>query len=53
MIGIDPVEVIAGELPTRQRRLVERWAEWHQQELLDDWNRLQQGRAPVPIEPLG
>ena len=52
VIGIDPVEVIAGALPTRQRRLVEAWAELHQQELLDDWNRLQHGRAPVPIAPL-
>lgn len=52
MIRIDPVDVIAGSLPTRQRRLVEAWAELHQQELLDDWTRLQQGRAPVPIDPL-
>ena len=52
VVGIDPVEVMAGGLPTRQRRLVEAWAELHQQELLDDWSRLQHGRAPVPIEPL-
>lgn len=52
VIRIDPVDVIAGSLPTRQRRLVEAWAELHQQELLDDWTRLQQGRAPVPIDPL-
>ena len=51
-ISIEPVDVIAGSLPTRQRRLVEAWAELHQRELLDDWNRLQQGRSPVPIEPL-
>jgi hypothetical protein len=52
VISIEPVDVIAGSLPTRQRRLVEAWAELHQQELLDDWNRLQQGQAPVPIDPL-
>ena len=52
VISIEPVEVIAGSLPLRQRRLVEAWAELHQGELLDDWNRLQQGQAPVPIEPL-
>ena len=52
VISIEPVDVIAGSLPTRQRRLVEAWAELHQRELLDDWNRLQQGRPPVPIEPL-
>lgn len=36
VIGIDPVELIAGYLPTRQRRLVEAWAELHQRGLLDD-----------------
>ena len=52
VISIQPVDVIAGALPTRQRRLVEAWAELHQQELLDDWSRLQHGQAPVPIDPL-
>ena len=52
VVSIEPVDVIAGSLPTRQRRLVEAWAELHQQELLDDWKRLQQGQAPVPIDPL-
>ena len=52
VVSINPVDVIAGSLPTRQRRLVEAWAELHQRELLDDWNRLQQGQPPVPIEPL-
>ena len=52
VVSMDPVDVIAGSLPTRQRRLVEAWAELHQRELLDDWNRLQQGQPPMPIEPL-
>ncbi len=52
VISIDPVEVIAGSLPTRQRRLVEAWAELHQPELIEAWNRLQHGQAPVPIQPL-
>jgi hypothetical protein len=49
---IDPVEMIAGGLPARQRRFVEAWAELHQQELLVDWDRLQGGEKPLPIEPL-
>jgi uncharacterized protein DUF4160 len=52
VFGVDPVELIAGELPTRQRRLVEAWAELHQPELLDDWNRLQAGQPARPIDPL-
>lgn len=52
IFSIDPVELIAGSLPRRQQRLVEAWAELHQAELADDWNRLQMGQRPVPIEPL-
>jgi hypothetical protein len=50
--GIDPVDLIAGGLPKRQQRMVEAWAELHQQELLDDWQRLQAGQVPRPIAPL-
>ena len=49
---IDSLELLAGSLPKRQQRLVEAWAELHQQELLRDWERLQTGNAPLPIAPL-
>ncbi len=52
IFSIDPVEMIAGSFPARQRRLVEAWAELHQSELRVDWQRLQEGRKPTPIEPL-
>jgi hypothetical protein len=52
IFSIDPVELIAGSLPTRQRRFVEAWAELHQAELRADWQRLQDGQKPLPIEPL-
>lgn len=52
ILGIDPVEIISGSLPRRQQRLVEAWAELHQAELTADWDRLQAGRAPFPIDPL-
>ena len=52
VFAVRPVELIAGELPTRQRRLVEAWAELHEEELLADWRRLQTGQRPEPIEPL-
>ena len=48
----DPVELIAGSLPRRQRRLVEAWAELHQEELEMDWQRLQSGQMPLQIDPL-
>jgi hypothetical protein len=52
IFSIDPVEVIAGSLARRQQRLVEAWAELHQDELSADWTSLQEGRLPQPIEPL-
>ncbi len=52
IFGIDPIELIAGSLPRRQQRLVEAWAELHQTELMKDWQRLQAGKTPTPIDPL-
>lgn len=52
VIGVDEVELLAGELPRRQLRLVFAWAELHQQELLSAWDLLQSGQLPFKIEPL-
>ena len=52
IFSLDPVELIAGGVPRRQRRLVEAWAELHQEELLADWALLQAGELPSPIDPL-
>jgi hypothetical protein len=52
IFSLQPVELIAGELSRRQRRLVEGWAELHESELLADWQRLQDGQKPLPIAPL-
>ena len=50
--AVDTIELIAGQLPRRQHRLVEAWAELHQRELLADWERLQSGQMPFKIDPL-
>lgn len=52
IFSIDPVELMEGSMPRRQIRLVEAWAELHQDELIGDWQRLQSGQRPLPIEPL-
>ena len=52
IFGVEPVELLAGTFPRRQRRLVEAWAELHQDELRQDWARLQAGKKPTPIDPL-
>lgn len=49
---IEPVQLIGGALQTRQQRLVEAWAELHQDELQRDWELLQSGQRPQPIDPL-
>ena len=52
VFGIDPIEIISGTLSRRQQRMVEAWAEVHQDELLADWERLQTGQTSLPIAPL-
>lgn len=42
--GVDPVVQLAGALPRRQQRLIEAWAELHQDELLANWELAQQNR---------
>ena len=50
--AFDTIELLAGSLPRPQQRFVEAWAELHQEELLANWERLQQGRSPSRIDPL-
>jgi hypothetical protein len=52
VLAVDTIEALAGQLPRRQQRLLEAWAELHQQELLDAWHVLQAGGLPGRIEPL-
>ena len=49
---IGKIERLAGTLPRRQERRVLAWAELHQEELLSNWQTLQQGRPAIKIEPL-
>ena len=50
--SMEPIELIAGYLPKKQQRLVEAWAELHKEELMKDWELLDQGSKPLPIDPL-
>jgi len=52
VFALDTLEVLGGELPKAQQRLVEAWAEIHRDELQQDWDLLQSGQPPVKIEPL-
>lgn len=50
--GIAPIVQLAGALPLRQQRLVEAWAELHEEELKANWLLVQQGRPPQKIKGL-
>ena len=52
VFSLEEISVMAGDLPHRQERMVLEWAELHGEELLRDWELLQGGSAPLPIEPL-
>lgn len=45
-------QVIKGEMPSRIVKLVAEWAELHQDELMQNWQRLLQGEEAEKIEPL-
>ena len=51
-VGIDPIVILNGQLPRRAVSMVIEWAAIHQQELMDNWKRLEVNRTTVRIEPL-
>ena len=50
--SFDPVELIAGSLPGKQRHLVEGWAELRTDELKGNWDLLMADTNPKKIDPL-
>jgi len=51
-IGIEPIEILQGELPSRAASMVFEWAALHQRELLWNWNRLHNEQPGERIRPL-
>ena len=49
---IDDGDILAGELPRKQLRLVQAWIELHRDELMADWALAAAGEAPYKIDPL-
>ena len=43
---------ITGSLPRRALKLVYEWLDMHEEELLDNWERLTNSKPAVKIEPL-
>jgi len=51
-IQIEPLGLLRGDLPPRVLAFVVEWGRIHQEELLDNWRRLQASEAPRRIAPL-
>ena len=51
-VAIETGEVLAGDLPVKQLRLVQAWLLIHQEELIADWALSIDGEQPFKIEPL-
>ncbi|MCB9078479.1 MAG: DUF4160 domain-containing protein [Anaerolineaceae bacterium] len=47
---INPPGLLEGSLPRRQLRLILAWAELYQDELEENWQRVQDGRFPHKIQ---
>ena len=52
LVGIAPVEVLAGGLPRRALGLAFEWATMHQRELTDNWQRAREHAPLQRIAPL-
>ncbi len=51
-IRIDDGEVLAGEIPRKQLRLVQAWIELHREEHMADRDLAVSGENPYAIDPL-
>ena len=51
-VDIRTCEMMEGQLPRRQTKLVLAWAELHQEDLLADWALVMNGEEPFRIPPL-
>ena len=52
VIGLDPIQILGGRLPTRARNLVLEWASLHQEELRMNWQRAQRHEPLDRVAPL-
>lgn len=52
VLKIPAGEVLEGDFPSRQMKLVQAWIELHQDDLMADWHLASTGQTPFKIEPL-
>jgi hypothetical protein len=51
-VDIRTCEVLDGDPPKRQTRLIMAWTELHQEELMANWDLVMNGEEPFKIQPL-
>lgn len=51
-IRTDTLELLVGDLPRGELRIVLAWAEMHASELQDNWRRARAGETLLEVEPL-
>lgn len=52
VVRIAPLALLTGKLPPRALALVVEWATLHQDEILENWRRMEQDHAPEGIAGL-
>jgi len=52
IFNIETSEMIEGDLPKKQQKLVSAWMEIHHDELIADWELAVVGETPYKIDPL-
>lgn len=52
VFSIETAEMIEGDLPRKQQKLVSAWMEIHKEELIANWELAITGEQPYKIEPL-
>jgi hypothetical protein len=52
VFNIKACEMVEGNLPAKQIRLIIAWSELHKDELLADWELANNGEEPFSIDPL-
>lgn len=52
VIEIPEGNLLEGELPSRQMKLVQAWIEIHREDLMADWSLAVSGQTPFRIDPL-
>lgn len=52
IVSINGIEILEGQIPSKQQKMVLGWAAFHQSELLENWELAAIKQELFPIAPL-